>query len=171
MLTVRLHFRFTLTGLKEEKSSYVKATYEFAYGDTCHSLAWLCQNNNVSTLSLLTDKIALDGSVAEAVKDPLLKFTPNGDSSPTYCPSAIVAGINAKNLKVFDLRQNQGSKAALTTFTRAVFGACVDPFMEYRIASFIDDQVVIWDLRNFEKPIVTLTQNQKVSRLEWSPTR
>ena len=32
-------------------------------------------------------------------------------------------------------------------------------------------KVVIWDTRNFEKPIVTLTQAAKVIHLEWSPNR
>jgi hypothetical protein len=42
-----------------------------------------------------------------------------------------------------------------------VYGVCVDPFLDYRVASRYDNHVVIWDTRNFEKPIVTLTQPRK----------
>jgi hypothetical protein len=43
--------------------------------------------------------------------------------------------------------------------------------MDYRIASHFDDTVVIWDTRNFDKPIWTKTQSGKVAHLAWSPTR
>ena len=43
--------------------------------------------------------------------------------------------------------------------------------MDFRVASYNDNQVVIWDTRNFEKPIVTLAQRSKVLKLAWSATR
>ncbi len=54
-----------------------------------------------------------------------------------------MAGVNNKILKLFDLRLDQSGvkSSALSTFTRAVYGVCVDPFLQYRVASQYDDQV------------------------------
>ena len=43
--------------------------------------------------------------------------------------------------------------------------------MFYRIASYYEDLVVIWDTRNFDKPIWTRSQTADVVQLGWSPTR
>ena len=55
--------------------------------------------------------------------------------------------------------------------TKAVFGACVDPFSEYRIASYYDDILNIWDLRSLEKPIANHESRKTISQIQWSPTR
>lgn len=91
-------------------------------------------------------------------------------------PDTVVAGMNLKNLKIFDVRACESSssvagKASMSNFTRGVFGVCVDPWVPYRIASHYDDSVVIWDTRNFDKPIWTRTQAGKVAHLAWSTTR
>ena len=39
------------------------------------------------------------------------------------------------------------------------------------ILGFGDNQIQIWDTRNFEKPIVSLELDRTVSRISWSPTR
>ena len=56
-------------------------------------------------------------------------------------------------------------------FSRYINGLCVDPHMDYRVASYYDNTVVIWDTRNFDKPIWTRSQNNEVVHLAWSPTR
>ena len=78
-----------------------------------------------------------------------------------------------KNLKIFDLRLNesQGPKVMKTNVTRLTFGLCIDPHMDYRVASYYEDTVVIWDTRNFDKPIWTRSQAGEVTQLAWSPTR
>lgn len=48
------------------------------------------------------------------------------------------------------------SKFAKTTATKAVFGVCVDPQHEEKVASFVENQVSVWDLRWFDKPLHTL---------------
>ncbi len=93
-------------------------------------------------------------------------------------PTCLVAGMNNKSLKIFDARVDAVSAASRPTsmssasnFTRAVHGVCVDPFLDFRVASRYDNHVVIWDTRNFDKPIVTLTQPRRISQMAWSPTR
>ena len=58
-------------------------------------------------------------------------------------------------------------KPSTSNFTRAVYGVCVDPWLDHRLASHHDNNVVIWDTRNFDKPIVTLQQPQTVAKLAW----
>ena len=89
-------------------------------------------------------------------------------------PDTLVAGINSKFLKVFDIRNTaglHGGKAVLQTNTKYVYGVCIDPWLDHRVAAFHDNSLTIWDTRNFEKPIVTLIQNKRIMKLAWSPTR
>ena len=58
-------------------------------------------------------------------------------------------------------------KPSTSNFTRAVYGVCVDPWLDHRLASHHDNNVVIWDTRNFDRPIVTLQQPQTVAKLAW----
>ena len=62
-------------------------------------------------------------------------------------------------------------KASLQTTTKFVYGVCIDPWLDHRLASYQDNSLAIWDTRNFEKPIVTLNQYKRVVKLSWSPTR
>lgn len=61
-------------------------------------------------------------------------------------PKCLLAGMNQKVLRVFDIRIEGGSggwnsKPTLNTFTRAVYGVCVDPYLDHRVASIQDNQV------------------------------
>ena len=42
-----------------------------------------------------------------------------------------------------------------------------------RLATFAENQVAIWDRRNFEKPVITLTyaRTKAIFNIGWSPTR
>ncbi|CAG2055807.1 unnamed protein product [Timema podura] len=82
---------------------------------------------------------------------------------------SLVVGSNNKHLKVLDLRDS--AKAVNMTQTKAVYGLVVDPHSDYQIASFFENQIAIWDTRNFEKPILTLTQSKHVTKVLWCPTR
>ena len=55
--------------------------------------------------------------------------------------------------------------------TKSFYGACVDPFGENRIASFGDNQLSLWDVRNFEKQIAHYDVQKPITQIEWSPTR
>ena len=89
-------------------------------------------------------------------------------------PDTLCAGINVKYLKVFDIRNTAGlhtGKAAIQANTKYVYGVCIDPWLDHRVAAFNDNSLTIWDTRNFEKPIVTLIQKKRIMKLAWSPTR
>ncbi|XP_040061541.1 GATOR complex protein MIOS [Ixodes scapularis] len=83
-------------------------------------------------------------------------------------PRSFVCGMNNKHLKIFDTRDSSRSSG---TTTKASGGVCVDPFSEHRIASFHANQLVLWDVRNFEKPVTTQTENGQIVKIAWSPTR
>ncbi len=55
----------------------------------------------------------------------------------------LVAGINGKNLRIFDLRapDKKQQQGPTTHVTRAVYGVCVDPKLDHRVASYYDNQV------------------------------
>lgn len=55
--------------------------------------------------------------------------------------------------------------------TKAVYGCVVDPNDDRQIASFVDNQICVWDLRNFDKPVLTSTQSKYVHKILWCPTR
>lgn len=58
-----------------------------------------------------------------------------------------------------------------STPTKAVYGLAVDPQADHRLASFVDSQIYVWDTRNFEKPVLSLSQSKPVSKVSWCPTR
>ena len=48
-------------------------------------------------------------------------------------PTTIVAGMNGKSLKIFDIRVDAaggGRASGGNNFTRAVYGVCIDPFLD-----------------------------------------
>ncbi len=47
----------------------------------------------------------------------------------------------------------------------------MDPKLDQRVASFYDNQIMIWDTRSFDKPIVTQEQLLKVTKIEWCRSR
>ena len=51
-----------------------------------------------------------------------------------------------------------------TSLTRATNGVTVDPSSDHRLAGYGDNQIHIWDTRNFEKPLVSLEQERHVHR-------
>ncbi|XP_075236939.1 GATOR complex protein mio isoform X2 [Lycorma delicatula] len=84
-------------------------------------------------------------------------------------PRSLVIGMNNKHLKMVDLRDP--SKAVNSAPTKAVYGITVAPFNDNQLASFIENQIAIWDTRSFEKPILTLPQAKPVLKIIWCPTR
>lgn len=63
------------------------------------------------------------------------------------------------------------NRAVNSTLTKAIYGVCVDPHNDKHLASFNENQVCLWDTRNFEKPILTLTHSKPVIKIGWCPTR
>ncbi|XP_061193802.1 GATOR2 complex protein MIOS-like isoform X3 [Saccostrea echinata] len=84
-------------------------------------------------------------------------------------PRTFVTGMNARYLRIYDLRdctrpQNQ-------TQTKMIRGVCVDRQNDHRIASFNENHVSVWDVRNFDKPMLTFQESKAVSSIRWCPTR
>ncbi|XP_018335553.1 GATOR complex protein MIOS [Agrilus planipennis] len=81
----------------------------------------------------------------------------------------LAVGMNLKNIRIVDFRDSV--KVVTSTPTKAVFGLCMEPNLDRHLASYCDNQVCIWDVRNFEKPLVTLTYPKPTLKIGWCPTR
>ena len=77
-------------------------------------------------------------------------------ASLAWFPSrhSLAAGVNGKMVRLYDTRAPV--KPAATTLSRATAGLTVDPASEFRLAAHFEAQVIIWDTRNFDKPVVSL---------------
>ncbi|CAB4065826.1 unnamed protein product [Lepeophtheirus salmonis] len=71
----------------------------------------------------------------------------------TFGGETLVYGSSGKYLRLIDIRQDSSRGARASTSTRAVYGVTVDPFLDCRIASHVDNQ------------------NRKITKISWSPTR
>ncbi|GLH08738.1 GATOR complex protein MIOS [Gryllus bimaculatus] len=86
-----------------------------------------------------------------------------------FQPRSIIVGMNNKHLRMIDLRDT--SRTVCSTPTKAVYGLAVDPHNDCQLASYYENQISIWDTRNFEKPVLTVTQGKPVTKVLWCPTR
>ncbi|CAG02753.1 unnamed protein product [Tetraodon nigroviridis] len=115
---------------------------------------------------------SLDLDSSSVVTKPLYELGQN-DACLSLCwllrdPKLLLAGMH-RNLAIFDLR-NTSQKTFVNT--KAIQGVSVDPHFHDRVASFYEGQVAIWDLRKFEKPVLTLTEQPKpLTKVAWCPTR
>ncbi|XP_030677993.1 GATOR complex protein MIOS isoform X4 [Nomascus leucogenys] len=121
------------------------------------------------------EKVKLSAGETETtllVTKPLYELGQN-DACLSLCwlprdQKLLLAGMH-RNLAIFDLR-NTSQKMFVNT--KAVQGVTVDPYFHDRVASFYEGQVAIWDLRKFEKPVLTLTEQPKpLTKVAWCPTR
>lgn len=116
--------------------------------------------------------VELDSSTV--VTKPLYELGQN-DACLSLCwllrdPKLLLAGMH-RNLAIFDLR-NTSQKTFVNT--KAIQGVTVDPHFHDRVASFFEGQVAIWDLRKFEKPVLTLNEQPKpLTKVKcgWFPRR
>jgi len=126
-----------------------------------------------------TDTGSIDRRHSQSVENqvPVVKpFVELGPSEATLSlswfshePKTLVAGMNHKYLRIYDLRDI--SRPTNVAITKAVYGLCVDPHFEHRLASFFEGHVSVWDTRNFDKPVLTLQDARQVVKVSWSPTR
>lgn len=80
----------------------------------------------------------------------------------------LFAGMSHKYLKKMDLRQNP--PIVNMANTRAVHGVSIAPNGRL-MASFIDNVISLWDVRNIEKPISTHPTEKNINDLSWCATR
>ncbi|XP_037089925.1 GATOR complex protein MIOS-like [Pollicipes pollicipes] len=157
----------------------------------CNTVAW--EQNGSHLLAMGLDKHRNDYSICiwdatglpgqptsmRSGQEPAKPYLEIGNSESTLSlawfkqPKVLAAGMNNRTLKVFDLRVRDPVKPQMSAPTRLVYGVCVDPFIDDRLATFAENQVAIWDRRNFERPVITLTdaRSKSISSIGWSPTR
>ncbi|KAM4704774.1 GATOR2 complex protein MIOS isoform 2-T2 [Rhinophrynus dorsalis] len=138
-------------------------------------LIWDISSKYTPDVSVPMEKVRLSAGDSETclvVTKPLYELGQN-DACLSLCwlpkdQKLLLAGMH-RNLAIFDLR-NTNQKMFVNT--KAVQGVTVDPHFQDRVASFFEGQVAIWDLRKFEKPVLTLTEQPKpLTKVAWCPTR
>ncbi|GCC23005.1 GATOR2 complex protein MIOS [Chiloscyllium punctatum] len=138
-------------------------------------LIWDISSKYTPEIAVPAEKVRLSAGDTDAglvVTKPLCELGQN-DASLSLCwlprdQKLLLAGMH-RNLAIFDLR-NTSQKIFVNT--KAVQGVTVDPHFHDRVASFFEGQVAIWDLRKFEKPVLTLTEQPKpLTKVAWCPTR
>ncbi|KAJ0176372.1 hypothetical protein K1T71_007551 [Dendrolimus kikuchii] len=82
----------------------------------------------------------------------------------------LLASMNLKYIKIFDLRDLSNKGVNMTT-TRYCHGVCADPLNPWQIASRGENVICVWDARAFEKPLLTLLNQKPVVNIQWCPTR
>ncbi|KAM3822158.1 GATOR2 complex protein MIOS [Vipera latastei] len=137
-------------------------------------LIWDISSKYTPEISIATEKLRLSSDIESGlvVTKSLYELGQN-DACLSLCwlprdQKLLLAGMH-RNLAIFDLR-NTSQKMFVNT--KAVQGVTVDPYFHDRVASFYEGQVAIWDLRKFEKPVLTLTEQPKpLIKAAWCPTR
>lgn len=81
----------------------------------------------------------------------------------------LAVGMGGKSVRILDPRASKPGVSS--TNSRATEGVTVDPSSDFRLAAHVDNQIQIWDIRNFDKPVVSLEQERAVTRISWCPTR
>lgn len=168
----------TLSDIKQE--CIADREFNPRYSRPCSALAWHSRQDNLLAAGfekVRTDYGVLVWDLAQGKLSEKPWFeTANGDHCTSlswlHCQPCLVAGLGTKIVKVFDTRSNM--KVVSQTATKATYGLSVDPGSDYRISGYSeapDPSVVIWDTRNFEKPIVTLPSSHQVTKVSWCPTR
>ena len=161
-----------------KSTHFLAAAYEKNRNDNCvmvfdTSLLPPSQSESASAMSKMVNKSTKD--LIRATYELGMGETCNSLAWFHKNPDTLVAGMNLKNLRIYDLRISSRSqsnpKNTKTNVSRYTYGLCVDPHMDHRVASYYEDTVVIWDTRNFDKPIWTRNQSNEVVGLAWSPTR
>ncbi|KAL0984813.1 hypothetical protein UPYG_G00147300 [Umbra pygmaea] len=138
-------------------------------------LIWDISSKFSPEASVVTEKNRLPSGDIDSgmvVTKPLYELGQN-DACLSLCwlprdQKLLLAGMH-RNLAIFDLR-NTSQKTFVNT--KAIQGVTVDPHFPDRVASFFEGQVAIWDLRKFEKPVLTLNEQPKpLTKVAWCPTR
>ncbi|XP_059175424.1 GATOR complex protein MIOS-A-like isoform X2 [Physella acuta] len=98
----------------------------------------------------------------------------SGESSSSFSwftndPKCFVVGMANKHLRVYDLRDT--TRPHQDAQHICVSGICIDPMEPYRLASYCENQVAIWDTRSFDRPINIITENKNVVKISWCPTK
>ncbi|XP_022838047.1 GATOR complex protein MIOS [Spodoptera litura] len=191
--------RVALTTLKQTYDPLGLVGREFSprYPRLCNSVSWSHMETNMLAVameknrsdhciliwdvyrgSILSEEAkvtdaASSSSVAEAPR-PLAEM---GLSETAHCVTwanfsnrTLIASMNLKYIKIFDLR-DLSSKAVNMTTTRYCYGVSAEPCGGYQIASRGEGVACVWDARALQRPLLTLQHPRPLAQLQWCPTR
>ncbi|XP_022107644.1 GATOR complex protein MIOS-like isoform X2 [Acanthaster planci] len=157
------------------ESKWLAAGFDRYRTDYCMAVYDVNSQTNVTELNVTPEKSRYVSShnapqsgfrpVTEMVQAEVL----NSMAWLPHQPHCIVAGVANKNLRIFDVRDTAGYKIA--TATKSVYGVSADPQVDYRLSSYHEGQVNIWDHRHFDKPVLTINEARQINKLAWSPSR
>ncbi|XP_057660975.1 GATOR complex protein MIOS [Diorhabda carinulata] len=137
-------------------------------------LIWDIHKFNSNNDSSNSGRMAVN-TMAPAVElvKPVAEF---GTSEVTYSlawfhgtSKILASGMNGKNIKIFDMRDP--NKMVNSTVTKGVFGVCTNPNDDMHLASYYENQICLWDVRNFEKTVVSIPQSKSIIKIGWCPTK
>lgn len=113
-------------------------------------------------------------SESSPVYKPFLEIGNSGDMTTSFNwfrkdARLFVCGMNNRHLRIYDTRDAKDPRQSTTT--KLIYGTCTDPKNQFRLASYHENTVSVWDTRHFDKPILTLTEPKNIVKLRWCPTR
>ncbi|KAJ8731079.1 hypothetical protein PYW07_004243 [Mythimna separata] len=191
--------RVALTTLKQTYDPLGLVGREFSprYPRLCNSVAWSPLETNMLAVAmekhrsdhciLLWDvyrgstlseeaKPTDSGSSSSATEAPR-PLAEMGLSETAHCVTwanfssrTLVASMNLKYIKIFDLR-DLSNKAVNMTTTRYCYGVVAEPCGGYQIASRGEGVACVWDARALQRPLLTLQHPRPLAQLQWCPTR
>ncbi|XP_033762093.1 GATOR complex protein MIOS-like isoform X2 [Pecten maximus] len=157
-----------------EETNLIAEGLEKYRSDPC-ILIWDIHSKPGNELTSTLERQRYSSSISESsvITKPITELGP-GDTTGSLAwfhkdTKTFAAGMGSKYIKIFDLRET--SRQHLTTNTKSVYGICMDPKNDYRLASYHENQVSVWDIRNFDKPIMTFPETKPVVQIGWCPTR
>ncbi|XP_060561622.1 GATOR complex protein MIOS-like [Ruditapes philippinarum] len=141
--------------------------------DCCISI-WDVNSRANSDLAGGMERQRFSSNMAENAANKPFVETGMGDTTSSFAwfnkePKTFISGMNGKCLRVYDIRDV--TKPHLVSHTKYVHGVCSDPLHESRVAGYAENHVAIWDVRNFDKPILTLPTDRAILKIDWCPTR
>ncbi|PZC85881.1 hypothetical protein B5X24_HaOG215243 [Helicoverpa armigera] len=190
--------RVALTTLKQTYDPLGLVGREFTcrYPRLCNSVSWSHMETNLLAVameknrndhcillwdvyrgSLLSEEAkASDASPSAATESPR-PMAEMGLSETAHCVTwanfssrTLIASMNLKYIKIFDLR-DLSNKAVTMTTTKYCYGICAEPCGGYQIASRGEGVACVWDARALQKPLLTIKHPRPLAQLQWCPTR
>ncbi|XP_005181479.1 GATOR complex protein MIOS [Musca domestica] len=142
----------------------------------CLCLAW--SENNPNMLAIGHDRHRSDSCITiwdterGPPKESESSFFGVSESAHSLCwdknHQILIAGMNQKQIKLYDLRQSTTTCQSIQTKT--VYGLGVAPNGNY-LCSFFDSVIMLWDLRAIDRPLLQIQSAKNHLHLSWCPTR
>ncbi|XP_026738922.1 GATOR complex protein MIOS isoform X1 [Trichoplusia ni] len=191
--------KVALTTLKQTYDPLGLVGREFSprYPRLCNSVSWSHMETNMLAVamekhrsdhcillwdvyrgSMLSDEAKVtesaSPSVAADAPRPLaemgLSETAHSVTWANFSSRTLVASMNLKYIKLFDLRDLSNKAVSMTT-TRYCYGVVAEPWGGYQLASRGEGVACVWDARALQRPLLTLQHPRPLAQLHWCPTR